>query len=349
METLQRLAPSLISALLVGIGLFVLHRFVLQVPRHIAGQRFRNQSIMLLGTALGVLLVFLFLPIQDELRGHILSLVGIIVSAAIALSSTTLLGNAMAALMIHTIRGFRVGDFITVEQHFGRVTEVGLFHTEIQTPDRDLTTLPNLFLVTHAVRTIRHSGTIVSATVSLGYDVPRQEVDPLLAGAAKDVGLTDPFVQILDLGDFSVTYRVAGLLEEVKNLLTVRSLLRAAMMDALHGAGIEIVSPRVQINRDQPKGERLLAPVSPGDSQSEPHSAPERVVFDKAEAAASIEELRIKVEELDVETGKLESALAEQSAEMRQHTEGELERVKQHRKHLVAVIQAREEGAKRKE
>jgi len=34
-----------------------------------------------------------------------------------------------------------------VGDYFGRVTERGLFHVEIQTEDRDLATLPNMFLV----------------------------------------------------------------------------------------------------------------------------------------------------------------------------------------------------------
>ena len=38
---------------------------------------------------------------------------------------------------------------------FGRVTERGLFHTEIQTEDRDLVTLPNLYLVTNPVKVVR--------------------------------------------------------------------------------------------------------------------------------------------------------------------------------------------------
>ena len=51
--------------------------------------------------------------------------------------------------------------------HFGRVSERGLFHTEIQTQDRDLTMLPNLYLVTHPVTAIRSSGTIVSSIVTV--------------------------------------------------------------------------------------------------------------------------------------------------------------------------------------
>jgi small-conductance mechanosensitive channel len=167
-----------------------------------------------------------------------------VLSAAIALSSTTILGNALAGVMLRVIRNFRMGDFIRSGDHFGRVSERGLFHTEIQTEDRDLTTLPNLYLVTHPVKTIRSSGTVISASVSLGYDVPRAVVEELLLESARQAGLKDPFVQIHELGDFSVSYRIAGLLGEVKQILSARSRLRANVMDRLHEGGVEIVSPR---------------------------------------------------------------------------------------------------------
>ena len=113
----------------------------------------------------------------------------------------------------------------------------------IQNEFRDLVTIPNLYLTTHPVTTTRSSGTIVSATVSLGYDVSRTKIEELLLVAAGNTGLQDPFVQILDLGDFSVTYRISGLLTNVKRLLSARTRLRAAMLTALHEAGVEIVSP----------------------------------------------------------------------------------------------------------
>ena len=68
--------------------------------------------------------------------------------------------------MLRAINNFRLGDFIEVEgEHFGRVTEIDLFHTEIQTKDRDLLTLPNLFLITHPVKVIHASGTMIGCEI----------------------------------------------------------------------------------------------------------------------------------------------------------------------------------------
>ena len=77
----------------------------------------------------------------------------------------------MAGLMLQVAKSFSPGDFVRVGEYFGRVTERGLFHVEKQTEDRDLTTLPNLHLATNSITVVHSAGTIVSAELSLGYDV----------------------------------------------------------------------------------------------------------------------------------------------------------------------------------
>ncbi|NNE08451.1 MAG: mechanosensitive ion channel family protein, partial [Gemmatimonadetes bacterium] len=241
MELLLKLLPTTGTLVFVVVALIVIDRVLQKASK--GTNRLRDQLLMIALTAIGILSVILALPISNELRGQILSLIGIILTAAIALSSTTFLGNAMAGIMLNAVRSFRIGDFIEIRDSFGRVTERGLFHTEIQTRERDLVTLPNLYLVTHPVRTVRTSGTIISANVSIGYDAPHDHVEKNLLIGAEKAGLKEPFVQIAELGDFSVSYRIFGLLEEIKQIMTAPSRLRAKVLDSLHEAGIEIVSP----------------------------------------------------------------------------------------------------------
>jgi hypothetical protein len=246
--------------------------------------------------------------------------------------------------MLRSIRHFRIGDFIRCGDHFGRVTERGLLHTEIQTEDRDLTTLPNLFLISNPMTTVRSSGTIVSATVSLGYDIPRTRVEAALVEAAELAELSDPFVQVLELGDFSVVYRVAGLLTEVKHLLTVRSRLRAKVMDALHGHGIEIVSPSFMNQRVfDPKTEfipvaaKLVA--EPTDT-----TVPEAVVFDKADEAESLEKLRATLLEVAAQIGELKAERKKaEDGDLRQELERRIDWLGRRQSALEKHIAAREE------
>ncbi len=196
---------------------------------------------------IGLSTALLFLPadiIPESFKGQLLGLFGVVFSAAIAISSTTFIGNAMAGAMLRSVNNFRIGDVVQVADYMGRITERGLFHVELQTEDRDLMTLPNMYLINHPVKVMTASGTIISAEVSLGYDVHRKDAEAALLEAASETGLKDAFVHIVGLGDFSINYRAAGVLEDPKSsFLSKRSQLRANILDALHGNNIEIVSP----------------------------------------------------------------------------------------------------------
>ena len=293
LTSLRSAVPLLLVLAAVLGGLFLV-RYLLE--RRLGGvpdSRFRIQLVMLALSLAGLLAIILALPVGDELRGQLLSLLGILLSASIALSSTTFLGNALAGVLLRVVGGFRMGDYVRVGEHSGRVSERGLFHTEIQTEDRDLTTLPNMYLVTNPVRVVRSSGTIISTHVSLGYDVSRLRVEEALLAAGEKAGLEEPFVQVEELGDFSVVYRLAGLLTEVKRILSARSRLREAVMDSLHGAGIEIVSPNFMNTRALAADARVVPAAAEAVEEVEApgEDLPEEVIFDKAEEAETREEL----------------------------------------------------------
>ncbi len=288
------------------------------------------KSFRLLGlsfvTILGLVVIFLLQPGQDTSVDHLLTLLGVFLSAAIALSSTTFISNFMAGIMISRVGHFRAGDFLNVGEHFGRVTEMGLLHTEIQTEHSNLTTFPNLYLVTNPCKVIPKRKTVVSATVSLGYDISHTQVKELLIQAATDVPLQDPFVQVLELGDFSVTYKVAGVLENAKHLISTRSRLREEMLDTLHGAGVEIVSPTFMYTRQQSASDHVISSAEQaGHKTDSQESMPETIIFDKADEAESIENVRLRSKVLEEEINTLKVKLkATKDESDRKHLEKEI-------------------------
>ena len=339
-DLIQLWLPTVIASGAVA-GILALANWLL-ISRARPTNRLPRQLAMLALTGAGAVLVVLTLPVSELERGQLLGLLGLLVSATIALSSTTIIGNILAGLMLRVLRNFRAGDFVEVDGHFGRVSERGLFHVEIQTEDRDLTTLPNLWLATRPVKVVRASGTIVSANVSLGYDVAHGHAESLLRSAVENAGLQDPFVQILELGDHSVRYRAAGFLREVRHLLGVRSALRACMLDALHGAGVEALSPTFMNQRAVP-GERRIIPAAAPTPSGE---VPEQVIFDKAVAAQTREELASEDERLREQLDGLEHEIDAAEGARRQALERELGAVRS-RHNQIADALARDDDPER--
>lgn len=205
----------------------------------------------------------------------------------------------MAGLVLRVNKPFKVGDFIRVEQFSGRVAEMGLLDTEIQTDTRELVALSNTFMVNTPITVTRGSGAVISVDLSLGYELHHSFVEKHLLTAAANAGLDEAFVQVTSLGDFSVSYRVAGLLTDVKSMLSARSRLHKAVLDSLHHAGIEIVSPSFMNQRVQPVGSTMIPQMSTPDKGAvdDQESSPEAIVYDKAEQAAEQEKSKAQLQE----------------------------------------------------
>jgi len=310
MEKLIEIVLDLLPMTLVivfGVGfLGFLNRRMDLKSKELAGEgTFRRQVVLTFLGMFFIVAVIVTAPLNESTQGNLISLFGIAVTGVIALSSTTLASNAMAGLMLRAVRNFKRGDYIRCGDFLGRVTERGLFHTEIQNERSDLITLPNLHLATNPVTVIRPSGTFVSARLSLGYDLQHDEIEKLLIEAAERAGLVEAFVRIRSLGDFSVTYEVSGLLGETKRFLGSKSALHRAVLDTLHGAGVEIVSPTFMNQRQIKAGHAFIPEVEePADPTRD--RGPDSLVFDKADQVEKVEDLRLRLVALDKEIAELE-------------------------------------------
>jgi len=270
---------------------------------------FKN-SISLFLVLLMILIFILSLPLEKGLKGQIISFLAIIISAGIALSSTTVLGNMIAGIMNNSMDRFKNGDLISIGDMLGRVTKKSIFHTEIQLEDSNFITIPNLFIATNPVKLIRKTNTVISTSISLGYDISRKKIEESLIRAALDTGLTDPYVYIMELGDFAVTYQIHGFLKDSGKYFSTTSLLNGKVMDALHEKGVEIISPsfmnqRVVDNKD------FIPKVQAKKAVEEERMSPEELIFDKAIQSAEIEKKKEYLEDIDNKKAGLKERLKE--------------------------------------
>jgi len=109
---------------------------------------------------------------------------------------------------------------------------------------------------------------------------------------------------------------VYGLLQTPENLITYKSKLKGAVLDKLHDAKIEIVSPSFMNQRQV--GDQVFIPKKI--VVKEEDVLPEERVFDKAITAESnekLEEFTIRIKGLESDTlVKLKSATTEEDKEI---------------------------------
>lgn len=307
LEKLTSFGPLVIMVTAVGVILWVAYWLLIKRHPDLGNERMFPRQLIMLGLTLLGLLAFVFvLPISDSSRNQLMGLIGILISGIFAFSSTTVISNLMAGVLLRITKPFRVGDFIRIGDHFGRVSERGLFDTEIQTETRELIALPNTYCISNPVATIRSSGTIISASLSLGYDLDHRRIEPLLMEAAQACGLSESFVHILELGNFSVTYRISGFLEEPKRLISARSNLFSCVLDTLHSHDIEIMSPSFMNQRKIGDNAKIIPSITAVKTPEAPESSAEDIAFDKAEQAEQVENEKLQVKQ---EIEKLEVSL----------------------------------------
>ena len=324
---------TVISVLLV---LWIAHMLLIARQTDLGSEKLFPRLLTMMGlTLIGMVVIVLAIPVESDTRNQIIGLIGLVISAVFVFSSGNIFANLMAGILLRVTSPFRVGDFIQVNEHFGRVAERGLFDTEVQSESRELIAIPNTLLVTHPVATVRNSGAIVSTSLSLAYDLNHNQIRPLLLEAATTSGLKEPFVHIQALGDFSITYRISGVLTEAKELIAARSNLRIAVLDILHREHIEIV-PSGQRQLDAAE-KALLRSARQREKQKAwvDNTVAEEIVFDKAEQA---EQFSTEKSQLHGGIAALEEQLKTAEGEEKQVVSLELEHMKEQLATLDLII-----------
>jgi small conductance mechanosensitive channel len=353
-ESLIKIAFELLPMGLViflgGGGLWFLDRYLSRRAAKVPGKgTFSRQLTLSVLAVVFLVAIIIAAPLNPDGTHDLITLFGVALTGVIALSSTTLASNAMAGLMLRAVRNFKRGDYIRVGDFLGRVTERGLFHTEIQNERSDLVTMANLYLATNPVTVIRPSGTFVSASLSLGYDIPHQKIEEHLVEAAEASGLVEPFVRINELGDFSITYEVAGRLSDTKRFLGSKTALIRAVLDTLHRHGVEIVSPNFMNQRQV--GEQRFIPEAEIErpmkaAKSPAKSDPDSVVFDKADQVERADDLRKRLISLDEEIAELKTKAKGAEADEAEKVAETIARREQIREKIVARIEQLEADVK---
>lgn len=321
-------AGPFVPLVITAVVFFICQLGAARVSKHLIAtnshQRLRFQIMMGIFSVIGCIAMIIAAPLSEELQIQLLSLLGLLLSGAIAFSSTTFISNILASLMLRIIQPFHVGDFITLNDWCGRVTELGLLHVEIQTEESDLVTIPNMMMVSTPVKVVRANGTIVTAEVSLGYDTHHTKVQSVLHEALTNSPFESGFVHVKELGDFSIVYKVSAALSEVKSVLTSRSELRILILDSLHEAGIEIMSPNFMNTRalgdSEPMIPRAMVDDKAKESKTVDEPKAEDMIFEKAELAEESEKLKAALVDIERQLEDSTDAQARKTLEDRKAT-----------------------------
>ncbi len=128
---------------------------------------------------------------------------------AIGLALQGTLSNVAAGVMLLVLRPLKVGDTIVVSGHTGTVLQVGLFTTELNTPDNVFVSLPNSAVWNSPIVNYSRNGTRrVDLTIGISYEDDIDKAIDLAMGEVRAdprvLAEPAPLVAVRALGESSV-------------------------------------------------------------------------------------------------------------------------------------------------
>jgi len=202
----------------------------------------------------GILFVLGMFGVETSSFAVIIGAAGLAVG--MALQGT--LGNFASGVMLLIFRPFKVGDVINAAGVVGKVFEIDLFSTVLDTPDNRRIIVPNGSVFGGTIENISHHATRrVEVAVGTDYGADLDAVRAVLdkAAAAVPTRIEDPGHQVVlaSLGDSCIDWKVRvwcnsgdywGCMEETTRLVKME----------LDAAGIGIPFPQMDVHMDKLEG-----------------------------------------------------------------------------------------------
>jgi len=168
---------GLLASFLLGLALIRLVFAVFFDAIPLTRRRFpKIVQDVLMGVAYFVALMGLFSASGVEMSSILTT--SALVTAVVAFALQDTLGNVIGGLAVQIMRPFSVGDWVTVESHTGRVTEINWRATRLLTSEEVVVVVPNGTIAKGAIVNYSQPSKVVRREfkVSAAYDVPPSRV-----------------------------------------------------------------------------------------------------------------------------------------------------------------------------
>lgn len=181
------------------------------------------------------------------------------VGVAIGLAFQGTLGNFASGIMLLMFRPFQVGDVVTVNGVTGKVDEIELFTTTVDTFDNRRFIIPNGSVLGTTIENISfHTTRRADVAVGVAYaaeidrtrDVLTQAITQAITEIPGALADPEPAIVLLDLGESAVNWSVR-VWADASEFGAVKQAVTRAVKLALDAADIEIPFPQMDVHLTQ--------------------------------------------------------------------------------------------------
>lgn len=139
--------------------------------------------------------------IASIIGADLTGLVAILAAAgfAVGMALQGSLGNFASGILILTLKPYKIGDWIQLDDKFGRVEEIGIFSTDVLTPGNKILIIPNSMITESVVTNFSEKGQIrLELMVTMPYDESFPKVKKVIMDALLELPkvLKEPLPEI---------------------------------------------------------------------------------------------------------------------------------------------------------
>lgn len=251
---------KIISALLVFlIGKWIARKITKVLVRLLES---RQIDITLIGFLEGIVYYALFITVLIAAAGQLgikttsfLAILGA-ASLAVGLALKDSLSNFSSGVMLILFRPFKVGDVVTVGGETGKVEQISVFSTILNTPDNQRKIIPNGGIANSTITNITANPTRrIDLVVGIGYDddirKAKATLEEILAADSRVLRDPAPFVAVSELADSSVNFVVRPWVTK-ENYWDVYCALTETIKITFDEQGISFPYPQRDVHLFQP-------------------------------------------------------------------------------------------------
>jgi small-conductance mechanosensitive channel len=206
--------------------------------------------------AMIIIFALLQMAKMGDLGQTLILMISMIIGFVVAMAATGSIGNVLSGLVLNAFRPYEVGDRVKIGETIGDVVGSNLAFVQLETLNSEIIEIPNNTVIADKIINYSKSGSFaITVDSGIGYDVPNNVVRKLLLEAARETkDIEDeprPHMLILELGDYSITYRLKAYTTNAKAMVRIKSNLMANIQEMFYSHGVEILSPEYLVRRQE--------------------------------------------------------------------------------------------------
>ena len=264
--------PGLFFAVLIFLAAWVGTQVSTEVFNHVASGRLKLGMLdshtapatrRIVNACMWLFALAMAYPYLPGAQSEAFKGLSVILGIMVSIGASGLVGQIASGVILVYTRALSLGEYVSVQDCEGTVTEIGLFVTRLRTGLGSEYALPNTLVLSNVTRNFSREaqgpGHVLETAVTIGYDTPWRQVHALLLGAAESVAdiarQPAPYVVQSGLSDFYVVYKLVVYVAvgSPSQRAQAASALNASIQDMFNRYGVQIMSPGYYEDPAHPK------------------------------------------------------------------------------------------------